>query len=1046
MHRRSKTIKVPLEVKENASPYAEGKEKASCPDLSKDQKICKVTKSKAVKASKKENLSDENQAQWQKCTPKYTKGLKKELNHKEDVVSCQLTECFSDGLKGDVVGECTFPLNSKENFSNRPVSLRDERSLTPHRDKGEEKSDSGISEEERKTAVDFATVTIAEFGITQESFTKGSTGKSPTSLTSPTLLKYRRRSAVGVRGSPEHNSLIRYLAQQRNKRQKEDFTQQVSPFKHEPVRPLKDKIGAFQTSFKSVQEAEGETGFSGLSQVDDASQEAGSSQNKVPLTKEQNLDQWGEKFVSDNSGPDLKENLRQNLTSSSKPDIKICTILSSCQDVAVPEPAAVVSKEWVYEQHNPAGSLEPVLIRDILETSHDFRSDHITKDVRGNFVSDLSRKKVNFVEELSLEIFDGSKPPTTPPVTPLQTRTFSLTEHTHSGSLLRSVLKKTPMKQLMDSTKEYSNDAVDRRGGESFAVSSCTKIFEALQTDKPESSEKQKKKRVTFGEVLSPEIFDETLPANTPLRKGATPVCLPGLESPFARSSLAEEPLSQPNFDCDDECVEPPQELVESSVAAEDLLPVENEEETDKSDTIKIRSSTKRKCSITSEGTDFSVSRATSARNTKDTKNPRKNKLQKQKNITTSAAKKTQSSQSFQKTKQTGYGKRRKKKVKKSLYGEREMASKKPLLSPIPEIPEVLSSISSPNSPKADALFSDYIKSGNACKDVQQNPVVEGTRGKNICAVPMYSSSKDLDMGEASSSNDTMSQVSDDDLKSVSGIDHKFSTIVPDTKFGFDTDDYFQQGKETACVKEAKESDSLIENEKLQGNLNKAEEPTGLEFLEQVDINVHENAHRTQCPQKDSMRGSPSRRRRRSSAIYFPPIEKFTGDNLPVSFNVEEFLSAPQLIHDSLEPFRRKSDNSDVKRVRRSMRLHKDAGTEGLAWIQVPNEVQKNPPLLASAGKIRRTRGTSVLMEAENIQHREQNPIQFSVPGKENNDSDGPCKRWRRKSLCGSTPQKTRTWSQSRRRSITNSVHRKDKNNQNHAEEVEIPLENNANI
>ncbi|KGL78436.1 Cell division cycle-associated protein 2, partial [Tinamus guttatus] len=36
-------------------------------------------------------------------------------------------------------------------------------------------------------------------------------------------------------------------------------------------------------------------------------------------------------------------------------------------------------------------------------------------------------------------------------------------------------------------------------------------------------SEKQKKKRVTFGEDLSPEIFDRTLPASTPLHKGATP-------------------------------------------------------------------------------------------------------------------------------------------------------------------------------------------------------------------------------------------------------------------------------------------------------------------------------------------------------------------------------------------------------------------------------------------------------------------------------------------------------------------------------------------
>lgn len=46
-------------------------------------------------------------------------------------------------------------------------------------------------------------------------------------------------------------------------------------------------------------------------------------------------------------------------------------------------------------------------------------------------------------------------------------------------------------------------------------------------------------------------------------------------------------------------------------------------------------------CSTISEGTDFSISRATNTKNVKDTKNPRKNKFQKQKNITTSAAKKT---------------------------------------------------------------------------------------------------------------------------------------------------------------------------------------------------------------------------------------------------------------------------------------------------------------------------------------------------------------------------------------------------------------------
>ncbi|NXN44474.1 CDCA2 protein, partial [Rhinoptilus africanus] len=113
----------------------------------------------------------------------------------------------------DMVGEHTLPLSSRESFSrSRPVSLQDECYLTPNRDKAAEDCDCGVSEKQRKKPVDFATVTIADFGITKESFTKRSTGKSPTSLT------LRRRSAIGAWGSPEHNTLIRYLAQQRSDR------------------------------------------------------------------------------------------------------------------------------------------------------------------------------------------------------------------------------------------------------------------------------------------------------------------------------------------------------------------------------------------------------------------------------------------------------------------------------------------------------------------------------------------------------------------------------------------------------------------------------------------------------------------------------------------------------------------------------------------------------------------------------------------------------------------------------------------------------------
>ncbi|NWU64517.1 CDCA2 protein, partial [Pterocles burchelli] len=379
------------------------------------------------------------------------------------------------------------------------------------------------------------------------------------------------------------------------------------------------------------------------------------------------------------------------------------------------------------------------------------------------------------------------------------------------------------------------------------------------------------------------------------------------------------------------------------------------------------------------------------------------------------------------------------------------MASKKPLLSPIPEIPEVLSSVSSPNSPKANALFSEdaFLENTefrNAHEDVQQQPVVRRSSGKNTCAVPLCSSPEDLDIAEASSSADPAVQVSDGDLKSVSGIDRKVTDMLKDNaKCGFDTSDYFQQGKEAAYGTETNEGGTLIENKKLQGDLlNKAEQLTGLELLEQQDTSVHEGALRTQCPQRYPIGGSPPRRRRRrSSAIYFPPVKKLeiTGNSLPVSsFNVEEVLSVPQLKNDSLEPFRRKSDNSGEKRVRRSMRLHKDAEIEGLAWIQVPNEVQKNPPLIAADCKIRRTISTSILTESENIPHKEQNLIQVSAPGKENNDSDladGPCKRWRRKSMCVSVPQETRTWSQTRRRSVSNSVYRKDRSNQKHYDEAE---------
>ncbi|NXL74269.1 CDCA2 protein, partial [Leptocoma aspasia] len=224
-----------------------------------------------------------------------------------------------------------------------------------------------------------------------------------------------------------------------------------------------------------------------------------------------------------------------------------------------------------------------------------------------------------------------------------------------SSSLLRSILKKTPARELMDSPKvnpvpalrmslkEYLNSAIDRGGDERAAVPNCVKAFETLQTERTDSqsSETPKKKKVTFGEVLSPEIFDQSLPANTPLRRGASPGCPQG-QSPWARPGPSEEPLPLLDFGWDDEGVEPLPEFLESSVAAEAPSPVEIAEvaETDKPDMITTRSSTKRKqCRAVADDTDWSRSGATNTDNDKDTKNPRRSKIQRQKNPTTAAPK-----------------------------------------------------------------------------------------------------------------------------------------------------------------------------------------------------------------------------------------------------------------------------------------------------------------------------------------------------------------------------------------------------------------------
>ncbi|XP_034450741.1 cell division cycle-associated protein 2 isoform X2 [Hippoglossus hippoglossus] len=105
--------------------------------------------------------------------------------------------------------------------------------------------------------LNFSVVTPRRFGISVQSFTPAASSnhKDKSRLSQ---LKARRRSGIGVRGSPETNSLIRFMAQQRLKTPTNYQTPE--PVSHSPLLPrvastLRQKMASFQ-SLMDVEERE----------------------------------------------------------------------------------------------------------------------------------------------------------------------------------------------------------------------------------------------------------------------------------------------------------------------------------------------------------------------------------------------------------------------------------------------------------------------------------------------------------------------------------------------------------------------------------------------------------------------------------------------------------------------------------------------------------------------------------------------------------------------------------------------------------------------
>ncbi|XP_072493181.1 cell division cycle-associated protein 2 isoform X2 [Notamacropus eugenii] len=551
-----------------------------------------------------------------------------------------------------------------------------------------------------KTPLNFSAVTVEQFGITPESFVKNSPGKS-------LLKKSRRRSTIGARGSPETNLLIRYVAQQRNLRNASDSPlveaspsmQQASPFRYRNGDSLRERISAFQSAFHQVKENEEKSGHSG---PEGESQAADCTKNKSPKSCDQPI-LCGD-LPSKRRRISYQRDVKENIADGEKKltDIQICHIAT------FPDTNRTYTCETSTTDHSKEPSCDPSIVAQsgcpVLEDTSLKHLSGATKgkdiagcpeeEIRCNAASRHRGRRGKAEKELITDPFSETMPPTAP--------VYKGDLSSSESSFLRSVLKKTPVKLLLESLQEHC-DTTGYDGKQSFSFSDLSKGCEELKNEKG-SLKVQKtwnRKRVTFGEELSPEVFDESLPANTPLRKGGTPARQQDVRSSqpsFFPRLLISEAICQPNFE------EPDRNLVNMEpleVSFAVLGPATNSsssetlEDTDainsphkyekpsppKADRI-TRSSSKRKHSLNvTEEADCSNLVSIDVKHDTE-KKPKRKKAQGTKSMNRMGSKKTQVLKNC--TRRKGKGKR----LQKPFCGLREVASKKPLLSPIPEIPE----------------------------------------------------------------------------------------------------------------------------------------------------------------------------------------------------------------------------------------------------------------------------------------------------------------------------------------------------------------------
>ncbi|KAM8865830.1 cell division cycle-associated protein 2 [Synchiropus picturatus] len=327
--------------------------------------------------------------------------------------------------------------------------------------------------EDGQPPTDFLKLTPSMFGISVESFTPVSSNQKEKSRLAQ--IKARRRSSIGVRGSPETNTLIRFIAQQKMKNVSQQQTPTGSPFLPRVASTLKQKMAAFQ----SLMDVEENNLCERIPKEDnsDGCVETGTfladmgKENHPPVTspapskrRRVGSQEVCEVEISESRPPALHLNLTE-LKGEDEPSPPAATSVEEATASLVSPPPFDVQDDIAEDQSSGqqkkpliASQPQPSCLNRVQFTPSQPQMKPTGEEVK--------KKRVHFGDPLPPEFFDKNLPPSTP----LQKGGTPARAQTPGGDLkLRSLLK-TPQRN------ELSTPVVGQEFGSPVDVGASPKL------------------------------------------------------------------------------------------------------------------------------------------------------------------------------------------------------------------------------------------------------------------------------------------------------------------------------------------------------------------------------------------------------------------------------------------------------------------------------------------------------------------------------------------------------------------------------------------